>query len=358
VLEPLLGGFGLASPVFAGAAAATVAFLLITVLHVVFGELAPKSVAIQQAERSALGVALPLRLFYWLAYPMIWTLNGAANWALRLVGLRPVGEREGTYSPDELRMLFLASSRRGVLPASERLLMERVFDFADRTVRQFMVPRPDIVYLSASRSLAENLQVARRHQHTRFPLCDGDIDRVIGMIHVKDLLPFERAEGPVDLARLRREILFVPETIRGDRLLREFQQRHLHMAIVVNEYGGTAGLVTLEDVLEELVGEIQDEFDREGPLLERRDDGSYLMDGAIGLDRAAEALGVAFEDEENATLAGHVLTRLGRPAHPGDRVELSGYEITVRGVRGLRVTKLLVTPAPAAPEPAPAEAPE
>ena len=352
LLEPILVALGLEPSHVAGAVAVAIAFLVITVLHVVCGELAPKSVAIRWPERAVLWCALPLRLFFRIAYPMIWVLNGAATWALGLVGLRASDEHERAHSAGELRMLFLASSQRGVLTPGERALMDRVFEFADRTVRQFMVPRPDIVYLSTGRSLDENLRVVRRHQHTRFPLCEGDVDKVIGMVHVKDLLPFERTDGPVDLVRLRREILFIPETIRGDRLLREFQQRHLHMAIVVNEYGGAAGLVTLEDVLEELVGEIQDEFDREGPLLERRDDGSYMMDGAIGLDRAAEALDVVFDDEANATQAGHVMMQLGRPAHPGDRVEIPGYEITVRGVRGLRVTKLHVTPAPA---PAPAE---
>jgi CBS domain containing-hemolysin-like protein len=207
-----------------------------------------------------------------------------------------------------------------------------------------MVPRAEIVYLSLLRPLAENLETIRQSQHTRYPLCESDIDHVVGMIHAKDL--FQPAEGirdTADLFRVKRGILFVPETRSLDLLQRDFQQRRVHMAVVVDEYGGTSGLVTLEDILEEIVGEIQDEFDAEPPKMEVTPEG-YVVDGLVLIEDVGKRLGVSLPKHESNTLGGLVIARLGRIAKLGDLVTLDGYKVKVIEMKGRRVSKLLLTP--------------
>src|SRR5581483_3267364 len=231
---------------------------------IVVGELAPKSYAIRFTERVALWVALPMRIFQFLFAPALWLLYRASKGTLRLLGVTAETSGDLAHSEDELRLLLAESHRVGELSGTKRELLENVIDYTERTARHVMVPRADIAYLSLAQPLEENLAVVTQAAFTRFPLASTDIDHVIGMVHVKDL--FNRRDqlrSSEDLTALKREILFVPETRPLDALQKDFQQRRTHIAIVVDEYGGTSGLVTLEDVLEEIVGEIQDEFDRE-----------------------------------------------------------------------------------------------
>lgn len=346
LIGPPLGTLGVWSPAVVHSIALTVAFALITFLHIVLGELAPKTLAIQRPEEVALAVAPPLRIFYRIFYPALWLLNTSSTTFLRLLGLSPASEADLVHSEEELRLLLAESHRIGALSASKRKLLENVFDYTRRSAKHIMVPRAEIVYLSLLRTLDENLDTIRRSQHTRYPLCETDIDHVIGMIHSKDL--FQSAdpvrEAP-DLLKLKREILFVPETRPLDLLQRDFQQRRVHMAVVVDEYGGTSGLVTLEDILEEIVGEIQDEFDAEPPKMESTPEG-YVVDGLVLIEEVGQRLGVDLPRHESNTLGGLVIARLGRIARLGDLVRLDGYDVKVVEMKGRRVSKLLLTPHP------------
>jgi CBS domain containing-hemolysin-like protein len=324
-----------------------VAFATITFLHIVVGELAPKSYAIRDTRRVALWVALPMRAFQLVFAPALWLLDRASEGTLRLLGVT-AETSEIAHSEEELRILLNESHRLGTLSGIKRELLENVIDYSERTARHVMIPRGDIAYLSLARPLEENLAVITQSANTRFPLAATDIDHVIGMVHVKDL--FNRRDqlrASEDLGTLKREILFVPETRPLDALQRDFQQRRTHMAIVVDEYGGTSGLVTLEDVIEEIVGEIQDEFDREPPNVQETPEG-LLFDGLMLVDDVGERLGVQLpETADVSTLGGFVTAKVGHIPRPGDKIAVAGYDLTVTEIRGRRVTKVLATRRPA-----------
>lgn len=345
LVAPLLGMVGIWSENVIHSVSLTIAFALITFLHIVLGELAPKSLAIRRPEEMSLLVSPPLRAFYRIFYPALWFLNASSSFFLRMLYIAPASESELAHSEEELRLLLAESHRIGTLSASKRKLLENVFDYTRRSAKHIMVPRADIVYLSLLRPLAQNLETIRQTQHTRYPLCSDDIDHVVGMIHAKDLFqPVEGIHDATDLAKLKRDILFVPESRPLELLQRDFQQRRVHMAIVVDEYGGTSGLVTLEDILEEIVGEIQDEFDTEAPRMESTPEG-YVVDGLVLLEEIASRLGIAAPEHESSTLGGFVLARLGRMARIGDTVSLEGYLARVMEMKGRRVSKLLLVPA-------------
>ena len=338
---------GIDSPRVVENASIATGFAIITFLHIVVGELAPKSYAIRFTERVALLIALPMRLFQIVFAPALWVLQRAAKATLVLLGVTAERSGELAHSEEELRMLLAESHQMGELSGAKRELLENVIDYTERTARHVMVPRADIAYLSLARSLEENLAVVTQAAATRFPLCATDIDHVIGMIHVKDLFNHrDELHSSEHLAAFKREILFVPESRPLDLLQRDFQQRRTHMAIVVDEYGGTSGLVTLEDVIEEIVGEIQDEFDREPPSVEETPQG-LVFDGLTLIDDVAERLGVTLpETADVSTLGGFVTAHVGRMPRKGDKVTIAEHEFTVVEMRGRRVTKVLVTPRP------------
>jgi len=347
LLVPLFAALGIESERVIENTSIAVAFATITVLHIVLGELAPKSFAIRFTERVALWVAPPMRLFELLFAPALWLLHRASKGTLALLGMTAETTGDLAHSEEELRILLAESHRVGVLSGAKRELLENVIDYTERTARHVMVPRADIAYLSLARSLEENLAVVTQTAATRYPLAATDIDHVIAMMHVKDL--FNRRDqlrSSEDLAALKREILFVPETRPLDALQKDFQQRRTHMAIVVDEYGGTSGLVTLEDVIEEIVGEIQDEFDREPPNVEETPQG-LVFDGLMLVDDVAERLGVKLaETADVSTLGGFVTAQVGRMPRPGDRVAVEGYDLSVAEVKGRRVTKVLAARRP------------
>jgi len=344
LFEPLVAGLGTWSGVAAHSAALALSFGLITFLHVVLGELVPKTIAIDRAEGVALLSAWPIRAFHRLFFPLIWVLNGAANLTVRGMRLRPASEASHAHSEEELRMILSLSHRSGVLTEAHAELIQNALDFVDRSARQIMVPRGDIVFLDVNRTYAENLEIARAAGHTRFPLCDADLDRVVGVLHIKDLF-FSPATAP-DLRSLAREPLFVPDSLEVQRLLALFQKQRVHLGIVIDEYGGTSGLVTLEDVLEELTGEIQDEFDQELPKVHALEDGRLSVDATLPLDDFEEELGIPESacGEAVDTLGGLVLARLGRIARVGDAVEVGGRRIEVSRIRGRRILRLTVHP--------------
>lgn len=316
------------------------AFVIISVLHIVLGELGPKSIAIRKAEATTLWIAAPLLVFYKATFPAIWILNWMANSLLRLIGIQPVSESELAQDESEVRLL-LASHHATRLPESTRELLDNVFELTHRTARQIMVPRADVVYLSTARPLEENLAIARRSGHTRFPLCDGSLDKVVGMVHIKDL--FRASKLPRALDEISREIGFVPETLHLDRLLNRMLAEKLHVAAVLDEYGGVSGIVTLENVLEEIVGQIQDEFDTEKPELSAIDENSWLVSGAMLVEELEDELGNELSDRDEDTIGGVALSELGRKPAMGDKIELAGLILEVVEVQRNRIRTLKVT---------------
>ncbi|HYG61102.1 MAG TPA: hemolysin family protein [Thermoanaerobaculia bacterium] len=350
IVEPLVVPFvGEDSPLV-HSLGLTVSFLVITILHIVLGELAPKSLAIRKSEATTLWVSLPLFVFYKLTYPAIWLLNHTANALLKVVGIAPVSEGEMMHDEEELRLL-LASSHASPLSLQKRELLDNIFELSHRVARQIMLPRQDVVYLSTTRTLTENMRLARRSGHTRFPLCQGDLDHVVGVIHIKDL--FRRERPITSLEEVAREIAFVPETLTLDRLLKRMRTERFHLAAVIDEYGGVSGVVTLEDVIEEIVGQIQDEFDVENPELLAQGDGVYEVSGGMLIEDLEAELEIELSDRDEDTIGGLVLSELGRNPAVGDRVELGPVIIEVLEVQFNRVQTVRVTvtsPATVPPE--------
>jgi CBS domain containing-hemolysin-like protein len=318
----------------------TLSFLIITILHIVLGEQAPKTLAIRKAEATSLLIAFPLYAFYKLTYPVIWLLNRASNALLKLIGFAPASEAEIAHDEEEVRLL-LASTSASDLPPQQRELLDNVFELSHRMARQIMLPRQDVVYLSTTRPLQENLRLARRSGHTRFPLCEGDLDHVIGLIHIKDL--FRRERPPTSLTEMARPIAFVPETLQLDRLLKRMRTERFHLAAVIDEYGGVSGIVTLEHVIEEIVGSIQDEFDVEKPELLARGEGVYEISGGMLVEDLEAALGVELSERDEDTIGGVVLSELGRNPTEGDRIELGPVTIEVLEIQHNRVNTVRVT---------------
>jgi len=268
-------------------------------------------------------------------------LNHAANWILRLFGVEPLqGGEEVSHDEEELRLL-LASTVDARLSRQKRRILDNVFTFSRMPARKIMVPRRDVVYLSTQHSVTQNLDLARKSGHTRFPLCDGDLDHILGLVHIKDV--FRAVPTPTSLTEIQREILFVPETLALDRLLRRMRTEEIHLAAVLDEYGGVSGIVSLENVIEELVGEIQDEFDRETPEIVRLSDGLYSVAGSTIVEDLEQALGVEFSERDEDTVAGIVLSELGRRPVSGDIVRLGPLELRVTEVRGNHVHALEVS---------------
>ncbi len=324
---------------------------LVTFLHMALGEQAPKSLAIRSAKPIALWTAPVLVGFCWLFWPLIYLLNSASHLTLRLIGLGATDHVELAHTEEELRHIVAESVAGGHLSRTERVMIENVLNLEEKTARRIMVPRPDIVYLSLSRPLEDNLRIARTAGHTRFPLCEDDLTTVVGMIHVKDLFRAGGANGGrPDLRKVARKVPFLPETLHLDALLIEFQRNRVHLAMLLDEYGSVVGMVSLENVLEELVGPIQDEFDRETPPIEPLGDGAFVVDASCPLDVMADAVGVELPETDAETAGGLVLDLLGRLAREGDSVEVDGHRLVVTQADPTRVRRLRVEPmAPAPP---------
>lgn len=319
-----------------------IAFLMVTFLHISLGELVPKSLAIRIAKPVALWTAPPLLAFYYLFFPVIWLLNKASDLLLRIMGLGNVRHDELTHTADELRLIVEHSVEGGHLSRNERVMIENVLNLEDKTARRIMVPRPDIVYLSLSRPIEDNLRQARQAGHTRFPLCETDLNTVIGMIHVKDLFQAVISQSNLrpDLRKLARTVPFVPESQHLDQLLIEFQRNRVHLAMIVDEFGSTIGMVSLENVLEELVGPIQDEFDKETPSIEPLGNDVYEVDAACPLDRLAETIDIELPETDSESTGAYVIEQLGRLGRPGDSVPIDTWTLTIVQADPNRIRRL------------------
>jgi magnesium and cobalt exporter, CNNM family len=334
------------------AIAFAVGFGIITFLHVVFGELAPKSVAIARAEGTSLFVAPFMRFFYFLFYPGVVVFNGVANAVVRLFGVPPASENEEEHSEEELRLIIGRSTDQGVLNAGERHMLEGVFELEDTPAREVMVPRPDVVSLPAGMPLRELFSVIASGEHTRYPVHEDDSpDRIVGAVHAKDVMrAMEDAGGlraRATAEEVMREVLVVPENRRVDDVLQDLKGHRLHMAIVIDEWGSFEGIVTMEDIVEEIVGEIRDEFDGEDPSVRENPDGSYSMGGGTPIEEANKALGSSFASGDFSTVGGLVFGRLGRAPKAGDEVRIDGHLLRVEEVDGSRVARVVARKEPA-----------
>lgn len=343
LLEPLLASWGITSNTVVASISFIIAFSIITFFHVVFGELAPKSLAIQKAESISLLLAKPMRMFYYVFYPAVAVLNGTALQIIKLLGFKPASETDITHSEEELRMLISESFKGGQIDKTEQELLQNVFSFEKRVAEEIMVPRPEVVCLDIRSSLEKNLTIAKESGHTRFPLCNGSPDKIIGLIHIKDILYSGDSCSNID--DIKREILFVPEGMPLDSLLSTFQQSRQHMAVVLDEYGGTAGIVTMENVLEELVGQIQDEFDHEEPEFKAEKDGTFLVSGRMFIDDAVETFGLSVEEpDQYNTLAGYMLGLLGKRPREGDKVMQNNMKLEIVSMDGMRINTIRIYP--------------
>jgi len=326
--------------------AAGIGFAIITFLHVVVGELAPKSVALQNPERASLIVARPTLWTERLFAPFIWALNGTGNALLKMLGIQPASGHQLVHSAEEIRMLVTASAQGGAIETSEQEMVEAVFDLGETLARQVMVPRTEMVCLQADATLAGASALAAETLLTKFPVYEEDLDHIIGVLHTKDLVKAMHTgqDTATPVRQLVREAIFLPESIRVDGLLAKFRQRRQHIAILLDEYAGTAGLVTLEDLMEELIGEVQDAFDRPEPHIRRVSDTTALIDGLVLIEEVNDAFEISLQDPNYDTIAGYVLGRLGRIAAVGDVVEAirdgKRLRFRVEAMDGLRIALL------------------
>lgn len=340
MLSPLFWNLGIHSSALIHTSSFVIAFSIITFLHIVLGELAPKSLAIRKSVPTTLWVSKPLGLFYVLFKPAIWLLNGAANQVLKhIFRIDPVTETELAHSEEELRVILAESEQAEEVSAKGREILMNALDLKRRVVRDIMTPRGDVVYLNLEDSFEENLKVAVESRHTRFPLSDGHLDNTIGLVHIKDILKLVREPNPV-LTSIKRELVPVPEMMPLEKLLTFFLSRHAHLALVVDEYGGTVGMVTLDNVLEELVGDIQDEFDAEKPEYRRIADGEFVVDGLLGLYELKDLVGLDIENADVSTVGGYVTHLLGHLPKQGETTRIEDYVVTIAQTDGRRIEQV------------------
>ncbi|WP_071882491.1 hemolysin family protein [Pelosinus fermentans] len=341
IIAPLLLAFGLSQEIIA-TISFVIAFSVITSLHIILGELAPKSMAIQKAEQVTMWAAPPLIAFYKIMYPFIWFMNGTANQFLKLLGVEPATDSESAHTEGEIRILMEESHRQGFINQTELTLMDKIFDFAERHAREVMIPRTDMICLDIKKSYEDNLEVAIQEGKTRYPVCDSNKDNIIGFIHIKDLLsPLALAAKP-DLESIKRNVLAVPESMQISSVLKLLQKNKAQIAIAIDEYGGTAGLVTVKDILEEIVGEMHDEFDDERPLIETHEKDAHLVDGRILIEEFNDFFDLQLPTEDVDTLGGWICARTELPLEVNRKISYEGYDFIITEADFMRVNRVLI----------------
>ncbi|MBE6451267.1 MAG: HlyC/CorC family transporter [Alphaproteobacteria bacterium] len=344
LLENTLGGYFSENPILLHSVSFGVAFTFITVLHVVLGELIPKSLAIQKTETYVLLIAYPLYTFKRIFYPFIWVLDMVTLKSLKMMGVQPASEEEMAHSEEEIKLIVNASQRGGVIDDTERDIIQNAIDFSEICAHEVMIPRQDMSCLFLNDSFEQVMQLIKRSKHTRYPLCDKDRDNVVGMIHIRDLL--EHCEEKLEKGRLNkiaRQILFVPENQSVSEVLHLMMRKHTHVAIVVDEYGGTAGMLSMEDILEELVGDIMDEHDvAEAQEIQKVNEQICEFDGKVLIEDAYECMNLPCCERDESTIGGYVFTLLGRAPKVGDKVEDEYCHYEVISSNKMRVKRVRV----------------
>lgn len=320
--------------------------LLVVLLQVILGELVPRAIAVSNVERAVMSTIYPLIFFNYLLYPFVMISSKTSRFIQRILGLKR-HEEDLSKSEEELRAIVSASEQRGKIDHLESRMIDNVFDFGDRVAREIMIPRQDMVCLFTDDSLADNLAAVRSSRHTRYPLCVEEKDNVIGLVSVRDMLAIKAGSTDFDLRRIMRPMVVVPEAMPISRALTMMQKKHVQMVLVADEYGGTAGLITIEDIVEEIVGDIQDEHEAAEPEdIVALPNGAFEFDGMVLLDDVAEELDIELDDPEEDTIGGYVFGLLGCKPEKDAVVESYGYSFKILEAEGFRVMRVLATPLP------------
>jgi putative hemolysin len=339
--EPIVEHW-LDDPFLSTGVAFLLAFAFVTYLHVTLGELVPKAIALTKNESTALWVALPIEAVYVITYPLVWFLQQSANAFTRLFGIQPAPAGIIAHTEEDIRLIVAQAEEGGVIEEAEEEMVYKVFDFADKEVSEVMVPRPEVVALSVDLPTQECLAAVIDSPYTRYPVYRGSLDDVLGILHVRDLFRalYDRGIDSVEIEEIVRPAYVVPETKDLAAMLTEFRRTNQHLAIVVDEYGSFQGIVTLEDLLEEIVGEIEDEYDLPDESVERLDDSRIRLDGTFPIDDFNEQFDQELPQEDYHTVAGFVFGQLGRAAEAGDEVLHDGLRFHVLEVDGPRIERL------------------
>ena len=340
LLAPIFYKVGISNATAIHSICAVLGFAGITALHITLGEQVPKMLAIRRPLPATIFISQPLRWFTAIFKPAIWFLNAASNWMLKSVfRIEPVSEGELVHSEEELRVIFAESAKAEEVSAVGREILINALDLQKRVVRDITTPRGDVIFLNTEDSFEENLKRAQESRHTRFPLCREHLDESIGLVHIKDLLRLMR-EPKADLTSIKRELHNVPEMMPLEKLLSFFLSRHAHLALVVDEFGGTAGIVTLDNVLEEIVGDIQDEFDTEKPEMRRVSQDEFVIAATLSLHELNEMLGLELESTEVSTVGGYITQLIGHLPKTGEKTRIEDFEATVTKADGRRVVEV------------------
>jgi len=342
LLRPLLFSIGITSEILLHGIAFIIAFTVITAFHLVLGEQAPKIAALRRPEPTVLLSALPLKIFYYLTYPFMAALNSSTAFLLRKAGIEAASEYEIPHSEEEIRNLLMQAHIAGELSRSEHRLINAVFEFDELICRRVMLPRVDVVFLDVKDSLPEVIDVFHQTKHTRYPVCDGSLDKIVGVVHIKDLIGLY-ADTDFDLMRIIRPPQYVPEVMPVRRLLRQFQSTHQHLAFLVDEYGTVSGIVTLENILESIIGPVEDEFDDEQAEIVSEGPNRYNISGNTSIHAINQRFGLKLEAHDMDTIAGLMMTHTDKLLTPGDRVEQSGATFEVLEVSGSRAIRIRLT---------------
>ncbi|MBP1156530.1 MULTISPECIES: hemolysin family protein [unclassified Paenibacillus] len=317
------------------------AFSLITVLHIILGEQFPKRFALRKSDQVTLHASVLMVGFYKLMYPFIWFVDGVSNMLLRLTGMEPYAEHRSAHSEEEIRVMMKESNRSGFIDNTELTLVDNIFDFAETNAREIMIPRTEMICLYANRSYEENKMMAISEMHTRYPVCDPDKDNIIGFVHIKDLLKIP--EAAENIQTMVRPITKVPESMQISVLLKLMQKKKTQMALLIDEYGGTSGIVTFEDIIEEIVGEIQDEFDEERPKIERRDAAAYSIDGRMLIEEVNSYFGIRIETDDYDTIGGWIYSRVEMPPQKHQHLIWNDeYDFMIEEIDHLRISRILI----------------
>ncbi len=343
VINPLLKLIGLTNPSLISGIATFLGFSIITTAHIVLGEQAPKAFSIEFAEKTCLWIALPFHVFYKVFYPVIWVLNSASTLTLKMLRLPPATDKELSLSPEELRIIVTESGASGQLSAVGTQLMQRVLSFTPRTVKEIMIPRTNIIAVDIHENPERIMDTVIESGYSRMPVYDQTLDKILGIVYTKDLLAASENRSLIHVSDIMRSAYFIPESMKVGQLLREFQKRKIHMAIVVDEYGMTSGLATLEDVVEEIVGEIQDEYDTEEERIQKMADGSLIVDGTMGTNDLTQYHGIHFPDSDDfESVGGFILSKLGKIPTGGESIQYRDHIFIVADVHQNRVNKVKI----------------
>ncbi len=344
ILQPVFGLLDITNPQTISSISVIIGFFIITFLHIVLGELAPKSLAIRHPKSTTLFISIPLNFFYIVLKPFIWLLNGTANFILRLFGMSPVSESERSHSEEELRMLIAEGQKTGAIDPTEHQLIERIFEFNDKVASDIMVPRNEMTAIEVDEPKDKIIQVVLEQGFSRIPVYKDDLDNIVGIIYSKDLLTASEHKDMISIKDLMRPVHFIPETKHIGEILKEFQRKRSHMAIVVNEHGGVEGLITLEDIIEEIVGEIEDEYDIEAEKVKIDKKGIYIVNYDIEIEVFNKRFNtdIPEEQEDYNTLSGFLQTVTGHVPEIFERVDYKGLIFTVMKKTGNKLLQVKI----------------